>query len=180
MYSYLLEKEEKNARISHSLLILGEISSSFAHEVKNLLQPLKLLISPKFQPDVEDMPIIHGALKRIDHQVADFLALAKPADFRLDGHLIGNFQSKGKLVIGPAGMVKGDVICKNADIEGIFEGKIQVLEILNVKAKAHIKGEVICGKLSVEPGAEFSATCVMKPQVKNLQNDGQSTEEKAS
>jgi len=103
-----------------------------------------------------------------------------PADFRLDGHLIGNFQSKGKLVIGPAGMVKGDVICKNADIEGIFEGKIQVLEILNVKAKAHIIGEVICGKLSVEPGAEFSATCVMKPQVKNLPNDGQSTEEKAS
>jgi len=106
--------------------------------------------------------------------------ITSPADFRLDGHLIGNFQSKGKLVIGPAGMVKGDVICKNADIEGNFEGKIQVLEILNIKAKAHIKGEVICGKLSVEPGAEFSATCVMKPQVKNLPNDGQSTEEKAS
>ncbi|TDP60001.1 bactofilin family protein [Flavobacterium dankookense] len=106
--------------------------------------------------------------------------ISSPADFRLDGHLIGNFQSKGKLVIGPAGMVKGDVICKNADIEGVFEGKIQVLEILNIKSKAHIKGEVICGKLSVEPGAEFSATCVMKPQVKNLPHDGQSTEEKAS
>ncbi len=50
-----IEKEEKNARISHSLIILGEISSSFAHEVKNLLQPLKLLISPRFQPDIEDM-----------------------------------------------------------------------------------------------------------------------------
>ena len=102
------------------------------------------------------------------------------ADFRLDGELTGNFQTKGKIVIGPAGSVTGDIICKNADIEGKFKGKIQVLEILNVKNKASIYGEVICGKLSVEPGAEFSATCVMKPQVKNLPNDGQSTEEKTA
>lgn len=89
------------------------------------------------------------------------------ADFRLDGDLVGNFQSNGKIVIGPAGSVKGDIVCKNADIEGKFEGKIQVTEILNIKSKASIHGEVICGKLAVEPGAEFSATCVMKPNVKN-------------
>ena len=79
-----IEKEEKNARISHSLIILGEISSSFAHEIKNLLQPLKLLIPKEQTPDKEDMPIIHNALLRIDHQVVDFLALAKPADFHLE------------------------------------------------------------------------------------------------
>lgn len=101
-----------------------------------------------------------------------------PADFRLDGHLIGNFQSKGKIVIGPAGSVKGDIICKNADIEGKFEGKIQVIEILNVKAKASIHGDVICGKLSVEPGAEFSATCIMKTNQKTTPTHGQPTEEK--
>jgi cytoskeletal protein CcmA (bactofilin family) len=84
------------------------------------------------------------------------------ADFRLDGDLVGNFNSEGKIVVGPAGSVKGDIVCKNADIEGRFEGKIQVAEILNVRAKASIHGEVVCGKLSVEPGAEFSATCVMK------------------
>jgi len=90
------------------------------------------------------------------------------ADFRLDGELIGNFQSKGKIVIGPAGKVIGDIICRNADIEGKFDGKIEVMEILNVKAKAKIFGEVIVGKLSVEPGAEFSASCTMKANVKNL------------
>ena len=37
--------------------------------------------------------------------------IISPADFRLDGHLVGNFQSKGKIVIGPAGSVKGDIIC---------------------------------------------------------------------
>ena len=96
------------------------------------------------------------------------------ADFRLDGELIGNFQSKGKIVIGPAGSVTGDIICKNADIEGKFKGKIQVLEILNVKHKSVIHGEVICGKLSVEPGADFSASCLMKTNSKNsIADDGQ-------
>jgi cytoskeletal protein CcmA (bactofilin family) len=89
------------------------------------------------------------------------------ADFRLDGELTGNFQSKGKIVIGPTGSVTGDIICKNADIEGKFNGKIQVVEMLNVKSKASIHGEVTVGKLSVEPGADFSASCMMKTNMKN-------------
>ena len=96
------------------------------------------------------------------------------ADFRLDGDLVGNFQSNGKIVIGPAGSIKGDIACKNADIEGKFDGKIQVAEILNVKSKASIHGEVICAKLSVEPGADFSASCVMKHNIKSIPaNEGQ-------
>ena len=90
------------------------------------------------------------------------------ADFRLDGELIGNFKSQGKIVIGPAGSITGDIKCANADIEGRFEGKIEVAELLNVKAKAQIKGEVMVNRLSVEPGADFTATCVMKTAVKPL------------
>ena len=92
------------------------------------------------------------------------------ADFRLDGELTGNFQCEGKIVIGPAGIVVGDIDCKSADIEGRFSGKIQVIELLNVKSTANIYGEVSVGKLSVEPGADFSASCTMKtnpPQAKN-------------
>lgn len=103
------------------------------------------------------------------------------ADFRLDGELIGNFQTKGKIVIGPAGSVRGDILCKNADIEGKYKGKIQVTEILNVKNKASIHGEVICGKLSVEPGADFSASCMMKTNPKTTTaNDGQSKPEETN
>jgi cytoskeletal protein CcmA (bactofilin family) len=83
------------------------------------------------------------------------------ADFRLDGELIGNFTSNGKLVIGPVGSVKGNIICNMADIEGKFEGKIQVEDTLNIKESASIIGEVVIGKLSVEPGATFNASCVM-------------------
>lgn len=92
--------------------------------------------------------------------------IISPADFRLDGELIGNFTSNGKLVIGPAGSVKGDIICNTADIEGKFEGKIKVEEMLNIKESAHIIGEMEIGKLSVEPGAVVNASCVMLSKTK--------------
>ena len=94
------------------------------------------------------------------------------ADFRLDGQLKGNFTTTGKIVIGPSGSIKGDVICKNADIEGKFDGVLKVEEVLNVKSKAAISGEVTCGKLSVQPGADFSASCVMQPVVKKPASNG--------
>lgn len=87
-------------------------------------------------------------------------------DFRLDGVLIGNYNSTSKLVIGPSGEVQGDIKCVNVDIEGKFTGKLEVLELLGVKATAKIKGEVIAGKLSVEPGAVFDASCAMKSSLK--------------
>jgi cytoskeletal protein CcmA (bactofilin family) len=53
--------------------------------------------------------------------------------------------------------------------------------VLNVKAKASINGEVTVGKLSVEPGADFSASCIMKPNVKKLLlSDGKESQQKTS
>lgn len=97
-----------------------------------------------------------------------------PADFRLDGELIGNFTSNGKLVIGPSGKVIGDIVCKNADIEGVFTGKITVYELLNIKATAFVEGEVCIGKLAIEPGAHFTATCVMQ----TIENNTDGTQSK--
>ena len=94
--------------------------------------------------------------------------IVSQTDFRMDGELIGNFESNAKIVIGPAGRVVGELICKNADIEGKFEGKIKVAELLTVKSKAIISGEVTTAKLAVEPGAEFTASCAMINTVKNL------------
>ncbi|BCY27948.1 bactofilin family protein [Flavobacterium okayamense] len=93
------------------------------------------------------------------------------ADFRLDGTLIGNYNSTGKLVIGPTGEVQGDVKCKSVDIEGKFSGKMEAVDLLSVRATAHIKGDVVVGKLAVEPGAIFEATCVMKSNLKTLSNE---------
>jgi cytoskeletal protein CcmA (bactofilin family) len=98
--------------------------------------------------------------------------IVSKADFRLDGELIGNYTSQGKLVIGQAGIVKGEIICNNADIEGEFHGKIKVIETLNIKATAKIHGEVLVGQVSIEPGAEFTATCTMLTNSKEVDENG--------
>jgi cytoskeletal protein CcmA (bactofilin family) len=134
-----------------------------------------------FKKDSKSYTELLGKTNRIVESTIIKGDISSSADFRLDGQLIGNFQSKGKLVIGPAGSIQGDISCKNADIEGKFEGKIQVSELLTIKSKASIHGEVVCGKLAVEPGADFSATCVMKPNVKLLlPQNGTGSEEKTA
>mgnify|MGYP001116370431 FL=1 len=89
-------------------------------------------------------------------------------DFRIDGSLEGSLKTNGRLIIGVEGSVKGKVASKNADIEGKFSGELTLQETLTIKSSANISGEVTIGKLSVEPGATFNASCIMKGAVKEL------------
>jgi len=82
-------------------------------------------------------------------------------DIRIDGSLTGNLNTKGKVVIGPTGKVKGEVICKNSEVSGIIEGKITVGQLLNLKVSSKIRGDIATSKLSIEPGAVFSGNCKM-------------------
>jgi len=82
-------------------------------------------------------------------------------DIRFDGILNGNLKTKGKLVIGETGAVKGEVHCKNAVVEGKIEGKISVNELLTLKATSSMTGDIITRRLAIEPGAKFSGHCNM-------------------
>jgi len=82
-------------------------------------------------------------------------------DIRIDGELNGNIEAKGRLVIGPKGRVEGKINCSNIEVSGYFKGKINVTGVLTMKASAQINGEIVAGKLSVEPGALFTGTCTM-------------------
>lgn len=88
-------------------------------------------------------------------------------DIRIDGSLSGNLNTKGKVVIGPTGKVKGEVICKNSEVSGIIEGKIIVGQLLNLKASSKIFGDIATSKLSIEPGAIFSGACKMSDTENN-------------
>jgi cytoskeletal protein CcmA (bactofilin family) len=91
-------------------------------------------------------------------------------DVRIDGVLKGNIVLKGRLVIGPNGKVDGDVNCQNADISGEIKGRLNVKEMLALKTTAKIVGDIVTGKISIEPGATFTGTCNMGAIVKNIHN----------
>lgn len=87
--------------------------------------------------------------------------VAASGDIRIDGTLLGNIEAKGRLVIGPKGRVEGEINCNNIEVSGYIKGKIKVTELLNMKSSANINGDIVAGKLSVEPGSLFTGTCTM-------------------
>lgn len=88
--------------------------------------------------------------------------------FRVEGTIEGTFKTTGKVVVGKSGFIKGTLECSDADFEGKFSGTLIITGTLSLKPTAHIEGEVTVGKLAVEPGANFNASCSMKGSVKSL------------
>ncbi len=89
-------------------------------------------------------------------------------DVRIDGTLKGNLITKGKFVLGPNGSITGNVKSQNADLSGEVKGTVEVDDMLSLKVSARITGDIITGKLSIEPGAVFSGNCSMGAKVKNM------------
>jgi cytoskeletal protein CcmA (bactofilin family) len=82
-------------------------------------------------------------------------------DIRVDGIIKGILSCAAKVIIGPSGLIEGEIRCQNALIEGRFHGKIKVAELLQVNDNAEVVGEVTTQKLQVQPGAVFNVTCHM-------------------
>ncbi len=98
-------------------------------------------------------------------------------DFRIDGTVEGNIKTTGKVVVGKSGFIKGTLQGTDAHFEGKFSGKLSLSGMLTLKSTAHIDGEVVVGKLAVEPGAAFNVTCIMKGTVKEMNKGGQQREQ---
>ena len=99
--------------------------------------------------------------------------ITSDGDFRIDGVLEGTLKTKGRVIIGAEGTIKGVVEATNADIEGTFSGELSVDNTLTIKGTANISGDVVVGKLSIEPGATFNATCAMKGALKELKKSNE-------
>lgn len=82
-------------------------------------------------------------------------------NIRFDGILVGNLTTKGKVFIGQSGKVTGEIKCKNCEVEGVIEGKMQIEELLSLRSMSRIYGEIKTSKLAIEPGAILTGKCDM-------------------
>jgi len=87
--------------------------------------------------------------------------ISSEEDIRIEGFLEGDLTCKGKVILGPQSMLKGNVKCVNAEISGIIEGDIEAGELLSLREKSQIKGSIKTSTLIIEPGASFNGTCEM-------------------
>ena len=76
------------------------------------------------------------------------------SNMRVDGSFEGDIVTKGRLVVGPKGTIKGNVSCAHCEVEGIMEGRIEVAELMALKSSAKVAGTIYYGQLSVEAGAQ--------------------------
>jgi cytoskeletal protein CcmA (bactofilin family) len=102
------------------------------------------------------------------------------SNIRIDGYFKGELSTKGRLVVGPAGKIEGNVNCQNAEIEGLVVGKLMVQQLLSLKGAAKVEGDIFTDKLAIEPGATFTGACNMGAKVKELRKDHENVQREAA
>ena len=113
-------------------------------------------------PDTE---IVSNGINRICAGTTFVGNIVSTGDIRIDGVLEGNINTKGKLVVGETGRIKGDILCKNADALGIVEGKINISDFLVLRSTARITGDITTSRILIEVGAVFVGYCNMTNSV---------------
>jgi len=91
-------------------------------------------------------------------------------NIRIEGRIIGNIKSKSKIALGSSSLIDGNVAAQNADVEGTVKGKLEISDLLVLKATGSVQGDISTGKLVVEPGAVFNGTCKMGAAVKDIKS----------
>lgn len=89
-------------------------------------------------------------------------------NIRIEGKIKGDVKSKSKVALGHSSHIEGNIIAQNADLEGEVQGRIEVSELLVLKSTAVINGDIITGKMVVEPGAVFNGSCKMGAIIKEI------------
>lgn len=87
--------------------------------------------------------------------------ISSDTDLRLDGVMEGNIVSEGKVILGPASSLIGNITCSNAEISGTVKGNVLAPEQLSLKSQSRIDGSITTSTLIIESGATLNGTCEM-------------------
>ncbi len=83
------------------------------------------------------------------------------SDLRISGTVEGEVQADSKCIVSESGLVKGDLVTKEADIAGTVQGELKVSNRLILRASAKISGDIQTKTLMVEEGAHIDGSCKM-------------------
>jgi cytoskeletal protein CcmA (bactofilin family) len=75
----------------------------------------------------------------------------------VDGSIEGSVTGRA-IWVGPTGAIKGKIVATEAEIHGTISEKIEVKQLLLIRATGRVAGDVSYGELQVEKGAIISGT----------------------
>lgn len=80
---------------------------------------------------------------------------------RIDGMQEGNIKATGNVLIGPQGVVKGNVEGLNVQVAGTIYGNVRAQEILRILSTAKLFGDIEVRSFVADEGAIFQGKCKM-------------------
>ncbi|MEQ1676564.1 MAG: polymer-forming cytoskeletal protein [Chitinophagaceae bacterium] len=99
--------------------------------------------------------------------------ISSNSDLRIDGTVVGNIKSSAKIIVGSTGVVEGDITGNQADVVGKVSGNIRSKELLQLRDKSVVTGNLYAGKLQIEPTATFNGQCHMGANVVEMSTNEQ-------
>jgi cytoskeletal protein CcmA (bactofilin family) len=79
---------------------------------------------------------------------------------RIDGAVEGNI-SADWVVIGEKAHIKGDISARGIIVGGKIDGNLKAKEVIEVKNKGHVFGEIMSKKLVIAEGGIFEGKSLM-------------------
>lgn len=81
---------------------------------------------------------------------------------RVDGRVDGPVQSEGTVIVGPDGVVQGDITGVNVHIAGAVHGQVRAEYRLEIADHAELYGDVEVARLAIQDGAIFRGQVLMR------------------
>lgn len=103
---------------------------------------------------------------KIETVIADDISFSGNLKFenslKIKGSFEGKIETSGHLIIGREATVSATVKARVLSQSGIFNGKINAIQKVELFKKSETKGDIICGDIAMESGSMFNGTCIMK------------------
>ncbi len=80
---------------------------------------------------------------------------------KIDGEFDGDVLNCERLEIGEHGVMRSDIEVKSADVQGKVYGSIRALGVVELRAGAHVEGDVAAASVVMEQGVFFNGRCTM-------------------
>ncbi len=79
---------------------------------------------------------------------------------RLDGAVIGKIEAD-QVILSESSFIKGDIAAQRIFVGGRVEGNLRASELVEIRPKGQVRGEIFTGKLLVMEGGEFNGRIEM-------------------
>ena len=94
--------------------------------------------------------------------------LSFEGSLRVDGHLKGEINSEGTLLIGEGALVEADVNVDNAIISGEVRGVVTGRDRVELQSPARVMGDIRTPTLIIGEGVIFEGNCIMTKKTTEL------------